>query len=119
MAFDGVLSVSDSFTLTVTPVNDAPALSGTLADIYIAEDGTVDFTLPDGIFTDVDGDPLALSAALSDGSALPGWLSFDGGRFTGRSEEHTSELQSLMRISYAVFCLKNKHHSTDNRRAYT
>src|SRR3546814_7624489 len=30
----------------------------------------------------------------------------------GRSEEHTSELQSLMRISYAVFCLKkkNKHH---------
>src|SRR3546814_9180183 len=28
---------------------------------------------------------------------------------TNRSEEHTSELQSLMRISYAVFCLKNKH----------
>src|SRR3546814_1976286 len=27
----------------------------------------------------------------------------------GRSEEHTSELQSLMRISYAVFCLNNKH----------
>src|SRR3546814_2162306 len=26
-----------------------------------------------------------------------------------RSEEHTSELQSLMRISYAVFCLNNKH----------
>src|SRR3546814_2642672 len=28
--------------------------------------------------------------------------------FRGRSEEHTSELQSLMRISYAVFCLKKK-----------
>src|SRR3546814_1616517 len=28
----------------------------------------------------------------------------------GRSEEHTSELQSLMRISYAVFCLKKKIH---------
>src|SRR3546814_19038541 len=28
-----------------------------------------------------------------------------------RSEEHTSELQSLMRISYAVFCLKNKKHT--------
>src|SRR3546814_5327125 len=27
-----------------------------------------------------------------------------------RSEEHTSELQSLMRISYAVFCLKKKNH---------
>src|SRR3546814_6199323 len=34
--------------------------------------------------------------------ALPG--------ITQRSEEHTSELQSLMRISYAVFCLKNKNN---------
>src|SRR3546814_3207157 len=31
-----------------------------------------------------------------------------GGSFLVRSEEHTSELQSLMRISYAVFCLKKK-----------
>src|SRR3546814_8131062 len=31
----------------------------------------------------------------------------------GRSEEHTSELQSLMRISYAVFCLKKKKHQTN------
>src|SRR3546814_8792217 len=30
----------------------------------------------------------------------------------GRSEEHTSELQSLMRISYAVFCLKQKIQDT-------
>src|SRR3546814_6854147 len=30
--------------------------------------------------------------------------------FAQRSEEHTSELQSLMRISYAVFCLKKKKH---------
>src|SRR3546814_5772874 len=30
------------------------------------------------------------------------------GKKLGRSEEHTSELQSLMRISYAVFCLKKK-----------
>src|SRR3546814_7150266 len=36
-----------------------------------------------------------------------------------RSEEHTSELQSLMRSSYAVFCLKKKKHSvnmTNNKR---
>src|SRR3546814_7630233 len=35
-----------------------------------------------------------------------------------RSEEHTSELQSLMRISYAVFCLKQNnpsHHTTNNQ----
>src|SRR3546814_1533540 len=30
-----------------------------------------------------------------------------------RSEEHTSELQSLMRISYAVFCLKKKNRKTE------
>src|SRR3546814_1241854 len=33
-----------------------------------------------------------------------------GHRGAGRSEEHTSELQSLMRISYAVFCLKKKKY---------
>src|SRR3546814_6393653 len=32
-------------------------------------------------------------------------------RATARSEEHTSELQSLMRISYAVFCLNKKKHN--------
>src|SRR3546814_1091648 len=37
-----------------------------------------------------------------------------------RSEEHTSELQSLMRISYAVFCLKKKtRHKTTTTKPYT
>src|SRR3546814_10310632 len=40
------------------------------------------------------------------------WRGSSGGKFVSvklsRSEEHTSELQSLMRISYAVFCLKKK-----------
>src|SRR3546814_1519042 len=35
---------------------------------------------------------------------------------SGRSEEHTSELQSLMRISYAVFCLKKKKISIEYKR---
>src|SRR3546814_8704310 len=35
-----------------------------------------------------------------------------GIRAPDRSEEHTSELQSLMRISYAVFCLKKKKHTS-------
>src|SRR3546814_7845829 len=35
----------------------------------------------------------------------------------GRSEEHTSELQSLMRISYAVFCLKKKKKRTRQHNA--
>src|SRR3546814_6647612 len=36
-----------------------------------------------------------------------------------RSEEHTSELQSLMRISYAVFCLKKKNNTPLNSRTET
>src|SRR3546814_4226547 len=46
-------------------------------------------------------------AEQGDGEAekMPGHR---GGHRIGRSEEHTSELQSLMRISYAVFCLKKK-----------
>src|SRR3546814_10727029 len=37
------------------------------------------------------------------------------GRVCYRSEEHTSELQSLMRISYAVFCLKKKKNKSTNK----
>src|SRR3546814_9714446 len=37
------------------------------------------------------------------------WSDGDPEPFQARSEEHTSELQSLMRISYAVFCLKKKN----------
>src|SRR3546814_2079563 len=36
-----------------------------------------------------------------------------------RSEEHTSELQSLMRISYAVFCLKKKIYTTTSKTTHT
>src|SRR3546814_6718022 len=48
----------------------------------------------------------ALDAATGDATGGSASLSITGG---GRSEEHTSELQSLLRISYAVFCLKKKN----------
>src|SRR3546814_6598373 len=53
---------------------------------------------PDGLICD-DAENLHYLGTLND-SDMAGWL--------GRSEEHTSELQSLMRISYAVFCLNKK-----------
>src|SRR3546814_3217248 len=46
--------------------------------------------------------------AIEDYPDLHRWYRSD------RSEEHTSELQSLMRISYAVFCLKKKRHDSNN-----
>src|SRR3546814_2171547 len=45
-------------------------------------------------------------------------LAREGSDLADRSEEHTSELQSLMRISYAVFCLKNKLHLSTTIRFY-
>src|SRR3546814_1466900 len=48
---------------------------------------------------------------LSSGQTIDAKLARDQAR---RSEEHTSELQSLMRISYAVFCLKKKNYKVIN-----
>src|SRR3546814_5463334 len=53
-----------------------------------------------------DSDYHRKTRSESDYCRLP--FGFLRGRPGGRSEEHTSELQSLMRISYAVFCLKKK-----------
>src|SRR3546814_17742275 len=61
--------------------------------------------------------PRGMARPASDGSATMtrlrqaggvGIVADDGTVYAARSEEHTSELQSLMRISYAVFCLKKK-----------
>src|SRR3546814_9183443 len=51
-----------------------------------------------------DGDPYAVSRPRNVGQATLKGVELS----SQRSEEHTSELQSLMRISYAVFCLKKK-----------
>src|SRR3546814_6227874 len=52
----------------------------------------------------VDGDKVLLIRH----TYVPGWQ-FPGGGVIPRSEEHTSALQSLMRNSYAVFCLQKKN----------
>src|SRR3546814_2970369 len=66
-----------------------------------------------------DGANLRLGAGTAfarrgrnEGGAMKGPAMQKRARIFLRSEEHTSELQSLMRISYAVFCLKKKIHST-------
>ncbi|MFJ5474424.1 putative Ig domain-containing protein [Pectobacterium carotovorum] len=78
-------SISTTFGLTVTNVNDAPVVSGTIAAQSIAQGGNLNVTVPTGTFTDPDGDALTLSATLADGTALPSWLSFNPatGTFSG------------------------------------
>src|SRR3546814_1938529 len=80
---------------------------------------------PDVHFTDLGGDSLSaltfgnlladifdvevpVSVIVSPASDLQAIADHIETQRAGRSEEHTSELQSLMRISYAVFCLKKK-----------
>jgi VCBS repeat-containing protein len=77
---DGGMSAATTFTITVNPVNDAPVLAAGIADVSVAEEGAVSFTIPAGTFTDVDNATLTLST-----STLPSWLTFDAatGTFTG------------------------------------
>ena len=72
----GSLAVSDTFTLTIAPVNDAPIVSSLIADQTMSEDTPWSFRVPSGTFADTDSS-LTYSALLGDGSALPSWLAFD------------------------------------------
>src|SRR3546814_6356274 len=74
-----------------------------------SEDAADDDAATDG----VDGGADDASDTLADGARVMALIVAEAGDILtvselGRSEEHTSELQSLMRISYAVFCLKKK-----------
>src|SRR3546814_4970763 len=73
------------------------------------------------LFRSVCSNPLALEAASAELStdewkrAIAEAAELGALQIHFRSEEHTSELQSLMRISYAVFCLKKKTHKTEDQ----
>src|SRR3546814_3473678 len=90
--------------------NDAPALAQ--ADVGVAMNSGTQAAKEAGNMVDLDNDPTKLIEVVEIGKQL---LMTRGTLTTfsianDRSEEHTSELQSLMRISYAVFCLKKKNH---------
>jgi Ca2+-binding RTX toxin-like protein len=85
IASDGSLAAADIFRLAVTPVNDAPVVSVALIDRSSLEDTAIDFSVPAGSFTDVEGSALTYAATLASGAALPSWLTFTPAtlRFTG------------------------------------
>ncbi|WP_240353981.1 putative Ig domain-containing protein, partial [Pectobacterium brasiliense] len=84
-ANDGSASVSTTFSLAVTNVNDVPVVATPIPAQSVAQDGSLNFAIPVGTFTDPDGDTLSLSATLADGSPLPGWITFNPatGTFSG------------------------------------
>lgn len=69
---------SDTFTLTIASVNDAPVLAEPLEDLTIRDGNLFSYQIPQSAFIDSDEDDvLTYAAALADGAALPSWLSFD------------------------------------------
>src|SRR5690606_15730014 len=72
------VTVSDVFRLTVSNVNNVPTVAVALLDAAATEGVAFTYIVPASSFTDIDAsDALIYSATLSDGSALPSWLSFD------------------------------------------
>src|SRR3546814_2776421 len=92
----------DESPLTGTPMNERVAVIGLLNK----RNGiTTDLTMKPGEALRV-GDAIVRLQACE--TTAPWENVQETGAFVQRSEEHTSELQSLLRISYAVFCLKQK-----------
>src|SRR3546814_4962893 len=67
------------------------------------------------LFRSAGGGSEGHQAASSRRAAVSNGIGPSGSPRRNRSEEHTSELQSLMRISYAVFCLKKKKKQNINQ----
>jgi Ca2+-binding RTX toxin-like protein len=97
-ASDGQYSASTVFSLNVANANDTPTLANQMTDQVASEGSPVNFSLPAGMFADVDsGDVLTLTA-MANGGQLPSWLSFDAanGRFSGTPGFQDAGTLSLM-----------------------
>jgi len=70
-------SAGEYVNMTIGAPNRTPTLVTALADQAAAQGASFSYTVPSGAFTDPDGDTLAYSATLADGSALPSWLTFN------------------------------------------
>ena len=102
--------VFDEFDVTVNNVNDAPVVNQSISTKTALTDLTFSFEVPASTFEDEDEDVLTLTAGLSDGSALPDWLSFDGatGTFSGTPTvsdvaNHTVRLTATDPFTASVF----------------
>lgn len=92
-ATDGYHAAAVSYVqIQILVPNRAPELSTPLEDQSTGRGSAFDYRLPWGTFTDPDGEALAYTATLSDGSPLPAWLTFDAETksFTGVPAEYST-----------------------------
>src|SRR3546814_6067475 len=88
-----------------------PGADGSLEEVLLAIDPEEPLWSFAGLPAALPPGVCRIDQGLRPGAASRAALGWCLGSYAFRSEEHTSELQSLMRISYAVFCLKKKKHS--------
>src|SRR3546814_1023671 len=102
---------SSDLTITHVLVMGNEALQATLGKSGITKYRSKEYDLPAGMRTITAIPTIAHTAVKRNPGQYSGFM---------RSEEHTSELQSLMRISYAVICLnKNTKHNHNNKNKTT
>src|SRR5690606_39967515 len=104
--------------ITLIDTNRAPVLANAIPNQSAMEESLFSYTLPANTFSDPDGEALTYSAALANGNPLPSWLAFNASTRTfsgmpndsdvGRSEEHTSELQSRENLVCGLLRDKNR-----------
>ena len=75
--FGGTVDMGAFEVQTATPGNNPPTVANPIVDQSTIVGDFFSFTFPVNTFADPDGDVLTYSATLSDGGALPGWLTFD------------------------------------------
>ncbi len=82
-------TISTTVDVMINDLNDAPTGPATLPLQTASDAEPLLYQIPDGTFTDQDGNPIVLDANLIDGSALPSWLNFDNttNTFSGQPNE--------------------------------
>ena len=91
---DAGATATHDVILQVLDVNESPVLVEQTEDQISTE--PFSFTLPESAFTDDDGDPLTLSATLTDGTQLPEWIQFEEGTFTITDDAPAESVEVLI-----------------------
>ena len=94
---DGTADSAAAYTMTVnvTAVNDAPALANAIPDQAATAGAAFSFQFAEDTFSDADGDTLIYTAAKSDDSALPSWLTFTEGTRTFAGTPQASDIGTV------------------------
>ena len=86
---------SHDINLSIQGSNDGPVLDIALLNQSATQDTAFSYQVPANTFSDLDGDALAYSASLADGSSLPAWLSFDASTGTLSGTPGNSDVGSV------------------------